>query len=187
VALLFAAIPLPALAADAANDVAAHMRSVEQARSHGPANARSDAERDLIQADLDFAADAQRRHVAEAFRDRFAPDGILIGPDEPVRFGREAAYQSMLQSRAQWHWAPVAARVDGDLGVTWGVAAILYRNAAGEQASIQTRYVTAWIRRDGRWEMWVDTGNVGPGPDLDSPAVAEVQRMPRNRDESLRR
>lgn len=186
--VLFAVGAAPAARAGQSGDeVAAHMRSVEQARHHGLANVRSRAERELIQADLDFAADAQRRHVAEAFRDRFAPDGILIGPDEPVAFGREAAYRSMLRSRAQWHWAPVAARVDGNLGVTWGVAAILYRNAAGEQRSIQTRYVTVWVREGGRWQMWVDTGNVGPGPDLSTPEVAELQRMPRNSEDRRRR
>lgn len=159
---------VPARAASP-DQVAAHMAVVERARAHGLATARSDAERELIQADLDFAADAQRRHVSEAFRDRFGPDGVLIGPDEPVAFGRDAAYASMQRSRADWHWAPIAARVNGDLGATWGVAAILYRNQAGEQASIQTRYVTVWERRNGRWEMWVDTGNSGPGPMMPSP------------------
>lgn len=159
-----ATAPTPAPALSAAEEVAAHMAAVERSRRHGLANARSDAERALIQADLDFAADARRRHVSEAFRDRFAPDGILIGPGEPVDFGRDAAYLNMQRSRADWHWAPAGARVDGDLGATWGVAAILYRNQAGEQRSIQTRYVTVWVRRDGRWEMWLDTGNTGPGP-----------------------
>ena len=149
--------------------VAVHMEAVERARRHGLATARTPAERDLVQADLDFAADAQRRHVSEAFRDRFAPDGVLIGPDEPVAFGRDAAYASMQRSRASWHWAPIGVRVNGDLGATWGVAAILYRNAAGEQASVQTRYVTVWERRDGRWQMWVDTGNSGPGPLMPNP------------------
>jgi ketosteroid isomerase-like protein len=157
-------------------EVAAHMAAVDRARAHGLATARSAAERELIQADLDFAADARNRHVSEAFRDRFGLDGILIGPDEPVAFGRDAAFRSMQRSRADWHWAPVAARVNGDLGATWGVAAILYRNAAGEQASIQTRYVTVWERRNGRWEMWVDTGNSGPGPtEFPGSAVASAR------------
>lgn len=168
-AIVFALTAMPSLTlaqASGAVSVETQLEAVQRARAAAHSRARSPAERELIQVDLDFADDARSRHVSEAFRDRFSPDGVLIGQEEPVAFGREAAYQLMRGSRAQWHWAPLGARADGNLGATWGVAAIVYRRDNGEMASIQTRYVTVWERRDGRWQMWVDTGNVGPAPQM---------------------
>ena len=175
--LIVAGGPVPA-AAPVLPHVADHLAVVRAAQAVALQNARSKGERELIKAELDFAADAQRRHVSEAFIARVAPDAVLIGQGDPVVIGAEAVGAEMRKSKASWHWSPIAARVNGDLGVTWGIAAVLYVNKEGQQTSIQTRYVTVWQRRARRWRIWLDTGNAGPATTelLDSPFVQSARR-----------
>ena len=128
-----------------------------------PRTHQSQGERELMEADLEFASDAKKRGVAAAFADRYHPDGKLIGPGAPVLVGPEAVRAALADDRSNWSWAPEEAAQAGDLGVTWGHATITYADAAGRPASVKTRYVTVW-RRDSSstWKIWIDIGNRAP-------------------------
>lgn len=124
------------------------------------ANAANDELRALYQADLDFSADARERHVSDAFADRFLEDGMTFSNGRAPVVGPEAIREAMKDGEAIWRWAPVAGKVDGDLGVTWG-RAFLYVPAKddAEPRTFRSRYVTVWERdEDGEWKIWIDLG-----------------------------
>lgn len=138
---------------------AAAVAEVDAARAAVLAKAKG-AERSLVEADLAFADDAAKRHVSDAFADRFLADGKLFPRGEAVTAGPEAIRALLKSSRATWHWAPVEARVSGDLGVTWGIAAIV----VGPGRVVRTRYVTTWRKQGKTWRIWLDIGSEGPAP-----------------------
>ncbi|HEY0011746.1 MAG TPA: DUF4440 domain-containing protein [Allosphingosinicella sp.] len=120
-------------------------------------------ERELMEADRRFAADAAERGVARAFAGRMHPEGKLISPDREIAVGPAGVAAALADDRSQWTWEPREAAVSGDLGVTWGEATIRWRNADGLPQQVRTRYTTVW-RRDaaGRWLIWLDIGNQAP-------------------------
>jgi ketosteroid isomerase-like protein len=119
---------------------------------------------ELIAADLAFADDALQRGAREAFTARMHPDGLLVSPGEPVAIGVAAINEALANDASEWRWTPLDARVDGDLGVTWGWAVIAWSDAAGERQWVHTRYTTVWRRHQGAWRIWIDIGNAGPPP-----------------------
>lgn len=139
--------------------VKAAIADVDAARA-ATARARGE-EKALMDADLAFAKDALDRHVSDAFADRFLADGKIFPAKEPVVVGAEAVRTALKDSRAKWHWAPVEARVSGDLGVTWGIAALTYERGGALQVH-RTRYVTVWRKQAGAWRIWLDIGSEGP-------------------------
>ncbi|GEM_PF-5595520 len=142
-----------------------HIAELEAARA-AALDAATIQQRDLMQADLEFAADARTRHVSDAFADRFLPDGKIFPEGAAPIVGPEAVRAALAGGEAQWFWAPLEARVSVDLGVTWGIAVILYDGEDGGTEVLRTRYVTVWTRDDGGpWRIWLDMGNDGPGPD----------------------
>jgi ketosteroid isomerase-like protein len=114
----------------------------------------------LYEADLDFAADASARHVADAFADRFLADGMMLPDGRPPVVGPDAVRAALKDSKAEWHWAPVEGKADKTLGVTWGRAFLVVRGADGEAAAtFRSRYVTVWAReKKGPWRIWIDLG-----------------------------
>ncbi len=114
----------------------------------------------LFEADLAFAADARERQVSDAFADRFLADGKTFPAGRPVVVGPEAVRESLKASKAEWYWAPVEGKVDGDLGVTWGYAFLVVRGEEGaEDETYRSRYVTVWSRdENGDWKIWLDLG-----------------------------
>lgn len=119
----------------------------------------------LLAADLAFNDDAQVRGLAAAFSSRFVDDGKLIGAGAPVAVGPAAVAETYQDSDVKLEWAPMEAVVDGNLGVTWGIAALEAQGKGGRMIAGSTRYVTVWKRQpDGDWKIWIDTGTSGPVP-----------------------
>ena len=122
--------------------------------------------RDLIQADLDFAALAGRATAPEAFRSYAAPDAIMLpgGGAEPRR-GPDAIAQGIGAGPASdWVWFPVVGEIaaSGDLGYTVGQAVISPRDGGDR---IYSKYLTVWRRTpDGRVRFLTDGGNPRPKP-----------------------
>jgi ketosteroid isomerase-like protein len=119
----------------------------------------------LLAADLAFNDDAQARGLSAAFADRFVDDGKLIASGAPVAIGPAAVAKTYQDTDLKVEWAPMEAVVDGDLGVTWGIAALETQGKGGRLIAGSTRYVTVWKRQaDGQWKIWIDTGASGPVP-----------------------
>lgn len=120
----------------------------------------SDDVKSIFEADLDFGADARKRHVSDAFADRFVADGKMFPDSQPIVTGPEAVREALKASKAEWYWAPVEGRADGDVGVTWGRAFLVVRGVEGRpDQTYRGRYVTVWTRDDdGAWKIWIDLG-----------------------------
>ena len=159
--------PHLAIAADAppAVDIAQARAKIVAAAAASRANAKTAEEKAIVEADLAFAADAQKRGAAAAFGDRMHPDGKMFPARAPIVVGPEAARAAFKDDKAHWEWAPVQAVANGDLGVTWGIALITEKGDDGKTVAVTTRYTTVW-RRDasGVWKIWIDVGTGGPLP-----------------------
>ena len=163
--MLFAAT---ATAADAPNvdaELAAARAKIAAAAAKSRANAKTAEEKAIVEADLAFAADAAKRGAAAAFGDRMHAQGKMFPPRQPIQIGPDAARALFKDDKALWEWAPVEAVANGDLGVTWGIAAISGKGDDGKPFAVTSRYTTVW-RRDasGAWKIWIDVGTGGPLP-----------------------
>lgn len=115
---------------------------------------------EVMQADRDFAAQAQMDGTAVAFRDWMAPDGAMLSG--PI-YGPEALLAVMNGGRATMEWGPVAGDVagSGDLGFTIGTAV----RTAETGARSYSKYLSIWRRQPGgAWRFVVDAGISRPAP-----------------------
>lgn len=156
IAAFAAAAPAAAAEVTVEEEIARIEALAEAARAaDGPADVKS-----LLEADLAFAADARARHVSDAFADRFLPDGKTFPDGQPIVVGPDAVRQALKDSQAEWRWAPVEAKVDGNLGVTWGRAFLVLRGGEEADRTYRSRYVTVWSRENENsdWKIWIDLG-----------------------------
>lgn len=131
------------------------------------AAAKTAEEKAVVEADLAFAADAKIRGSEEAFATAIHPDGKIFPPRQPIAVGVEATRAAFKDDKSLWEWAPVQVAASGDLGVTWGIAAISGTSEDGKGFAITTRYVSVWRKvPSGEWKMWLDVGTAGPLPDV---------------------
>ncbi len=118
--------------------------------------------RELVEADLDFAALAGRAGAPEAFGEFAAAEAVVFGGGT-VRRGPDAIRANLAAGPpADWAWYPVVVHVSagGDLGFTVGQAVI--RPRAGGEANY-SKYLTVWRRgSDGRIRFLTDAGNPRP-------------------------
>lgn len=113
----------------------------------------------LLAADRRFAADvaaAAGAARAQAWAGWFASDGRQLVPGRVV-VGREAVHDLMEPFFADpansLAWSPDQGGGAGDRGWTSG----RYVSRTGGSES-EGRYLTVWVRIDGRWQVDVDTG-----------------------------
>ena len=166
VAALLFAVPVFAADAPSAETTLAEARAkIAAAAAKARVNARSAEEKAIVEADLAFAADAAKRGAAAAFKANYHSQGKLLPARAPVAVGPEAVAAVFKDDTSLWEWAPVEAVANGDLGVTWGIAAISGKGEDGKPFAVTTRYTTVW-RKDagGAWKIWIDVGTPGPLP-----------------------
>ena len=166
VALALSAIPAFAADAPSAQAILAEARTkIAAAAAKARANAKTPEEKAIVEADLAFAADAAKRGAGAAFKAVYHSQGKLLPARAPVAVGPEAVAAVFKDDTSLWEWAPVEAVANGDLGVTWGIAAISGKGEDGKAFAVTTRYTTVW-RKDaaGVWKIWMDVGTPGPLP-----------------------
>lgn len=131
------------------------------------AAAKTPEEKAVVEADLAFAADAKGCGSEQAFATAIHPDGKMFPPRQPITVGVEATRAAFKDDKSLWEWAPVEVAASGDLGVTWGIAAISGTGEDGKAFAITTRYVSVWRKvPSGEWKIWLDVGTPGPLPDV---------------------
>ena len=146
-------------------DLAAARAKITAAAEKARANAKSEEEKAIVEADLAFAADAGKRGVEAAFLDVVHPEGKMFPRGAPVVIGAEGVKTLFKGDTSTWEWAPVEAVASGNLGVTWGIAAISGKDDKGALVVVTTRYTSVWRKDDGgKWKMWIDVGTSGPLP-----------------------
>ena len=156
----FAADNMPSVEAQ----LAAARAKVVAAAAQAKANARTAEEKAIVEADLAFAADAAKRGAEAAFGERIHPQGKMFPARQAMTVGPEAARALFKGDTSLWEWAPVEAVASGDLGVTWGIAAISGKGEDGKPFVVTTRYTTVWRKDDKGWKIWIDIGTPGPLP-----------------------
>lgn len=147
--------------------VLAEARPKIAAAAAAGAGAKSPDEKAVVAADLAFAADAKTRGAGPAFLAVAHPDIKKFPPRQPIVMGIDAVKAELKNDTALWEWAPIQVSAHGDLGVTWGIAAISGKGDDGKPFAITSRYVSVW-RKDasGAWKLWLDLGTTGPLPDV---------------------
>jgi len=163
------ALAPPAMAADEGPSVEASLAAarakIAAAAAKARANAHTVEEKAIVEADLAFAADAAKRGAETAFGERMLANGRLFPARQPIAVGPDAARTLFKGDASLWEWAPVEAVANGDLGVTWGIAAISGKGEDGKPFVVTTRYTTVWRKDDkGAWKIWIDLGTPGPLP-----------------------
>lgn len=111
---------------------------------------------EVMQADRDFNAMAQREGLDAAFREYAAEDSLLVTSRE-VHAGRAAAAAAFADwpPGARLEWAPETGRVSarGDMAWTWGNSVY----TAPDGARSEGRYVSVWTRDyRGAWRFAFD-------------------------------
>ncbi|HVZ99287.1 MAG TPA: nuclear transport factor 2 family protein [Caulobacterales bacterium] len=114
------------------------------------------AQEELLAADRDFNAMAQREGAPAAFEHYAASDAIMMSPDGPVT-GENVVQRQFVgwPQGAKLEWAPTIGRVSarGDIGWTTGDSTY----TAPDGAQRRGRYVTMWKRDfEGNWRFAFD-------------------------------
>lgn len=139
---------------DAAGRLALRLSELAGSRTEEELAAAAVAE--VMQADRDFAAMAQRAGVPAAFNEYAASDALMVTSDS-IRSGRAgvAARFQNWPDGARLEWAPETARVSarGDMAWTWGNSVYTAPDGARQPG----RYISVWTRDyEGRWRFAFD-------------------------------
>jgi ketosteroid isomerase-like protein len=127
-------------------------------RASNPARESASLEKELRDADLDFARQTAARRL-EGWMDFFADDASIIHDSQTVT-GKDALrafYQPVFANKDfSLTWSPNHAETskDGTLGYTFGE----YEVRNGTAISHGT-YTTVWRKIDGRWKVVLDLGS----------------------------
>lgn len=126
-----------------------------------PVDTKAQTER-LLQADRDFAAQADRIGAADAFFSYMTDDTIELGPDAPPVVGRSAIRERLKPLPPyRLRWVPNAGEVsdDGSMGWTWGKWEMVGPDKQVAPVS-HGKYLDVWrLQKDGSWKVVVDIGN----------------------------
>lgn len=124
---------------------------------------RSQALREMKQADIRFSALSQKAGMRKAFLAYLHSDGILLRADHPPIIGVDARkfLQNINDSSFHLTWQPRGADIASslDFGFTYGIYTMKTKDK-----TMQGTYVSIWKKeKDGNWKFVLDTGNPGLG------------------------
>lgn len=130
--------------------------------SSGPEHAPAEkARQEILQAEKDFAALAQREGVQAAFLAFAAEDAVLNRSDQIIhgRAAIRAYYEKSTLSEVSLNWAPdfVDAAASGDLGYTYGKYQFSAMDTTGQPIKAEGIFHTVWKKQtDGSWKFVYD-------------------------------
>jgi ketosteroid isomerase-like protein len=123
----------------------------------------ADARQEILRADAEFCALAQKAGVVPAIRAYSAPDAAFLDVAPSGLRGPDAAALHMdgLPPGAVLRWEPhfADASASGDFGYSRGTYELTLPRAGGPPVRHTGRYLTIWKRQpDGKWKLVFDTG-----------------------------
>lgn len=115
----------------------------------------------VAEAERNFAADAQKRTVQEAFLTAFAADGIMFRPT-PVN-ARESLTARAIPANANLVWTPTLTETAaaGDLAVSTGPSE---RGVRGQPPQGTGYFLSVWRAIGKEWKVVFDAGTGAPIP-----------------------
>ena len=127
--------------------------------------------RNVADAEIAFARDAQIRTVDEAFRSAFATDAIMFRP-LPVN-AHESLRARPIAADVRLVWTPATAETAaaGDLAVTSGPA---HRGKRGSAPTAGGSFLSVWRWNGKRWQVVFDAGTEGPFSNSIEPGIGSI-------------
>jgi ketosteroid isomerase-like protein len=120
-------------------------------RNHG-----ADDRSQITRTELDFAAMAAEKGIAEAFYE-YAADSAVINRGGSLIKGKEAIreyYRNNLRPGSRLLWTPDFADVSGNIGYTYGKYTFIVKDSTGNQHESHGIFHTVWQRQpDGTWRF----------------------------------
>src|SRR4029453_12433773 len=120
----------------------------------------------LKQIDLDFSHLSKEKGMKEAFLAYAAQDGVLLRPyNRPIE-GFSAIKKFLDEGNTDFllSWAPLysAVSLSGELGYTYGLFELTFKDDKGILNTRNGTYVSIWKKdSEGKWKFSLDTGNPG--------------------------
>jgi ketosteroid isomerase-like protein len=123
----------------------------------------------LKQADVDFSNYSKEKGVKDAFISYAASNAVLLRPFMMPVAGYDAVKKFMEEGDANFTltWAPLYGDVSdsGELGYTYGLYELTFKDEKGEEQLRKGTYVSIWKKdSNGSWKYVLDTGNPGLEP-----------------------
>jgi len=125
----------------------------------------------IIAADKTFSSLSEKNGVHKAFIQTIDSSCILLRANHKPIVGTNAIielYKKGDDSQYSLVWTPLSAEVaaSGDMGFTFGTYELNFKkeNTKPQKGT----YVSIWKKNpDGKWKLWLDTGNEGLGEYID--------------------
>ena len=126
----------------------------------GAATASSEAERELLRANEQYDEAIMRADVA-ALEQLFADEFIYTSPKAEVLDKKQqiAALRSGEVKLTGAKSDDVRIRIYGETAVMTG-RFTAKAERAGKSEAVEERYTAVWVRRDGRWQLVAEQGNL---------------------------
>ncbi len=124
----------------------------------------------LLQTDRDFAANSLEVGAADAFNMYLDQNAMQMPEGRYPVIGRDSIYEGMSKSKGKYTlgWSPMDGEVSssGDMGWTWGVSVLSWKDKDGVDQQAHGKYLNVWKKQaDGSWKVLVDIGNDNPTPE----------------------
>lgn len=142
-------------------------------------HAMSPSEAAIRQADADWAEAAATTSV-DAWMTYYAPEAVVLAPDQPIATSPQLIRQSVAKLLAlphlmiSWHPVKVDIAAAGDMAYVIGAYELSFDEANGARATDRGKLLEVWQKQaTGRWKCIVDTWN-SDGPATTATASAAV-------------
>ena len=123
----------------------------------------------IKQTDTEFSDLSKEKGMKEAFLSYMDTNGTLLRPYMMPVTGYENVKKLLDEGNTDFTltWTPLFADVGAslDLGYTYGIYEIVFKDESGALQSRNGTYVSIWKKQpDGKWKFVLDTGNPGLEP-----------------------
>jgi ketosteroid isomerase-like protein len=121
----------------------------------------------LIEADKSFSSLSEKTGIHKAFILYIDSSCILLRRNLKPIVGSNAIVAQFKKgddSQYSMIWKPISSEVaaSGDMGFTYGIYELSFKK--GNKALQKGTYVSIWKKTtNGKWKLWLDTGNEGIG------------------------
>ena len=122
---------------------------------------------DLIEVDKAFSTLSEKIGIHKAFLQTIDSSCVLLRRNLKPIVGSNAIvtlFKKGDDSQYTMVWKPLSAEVaaSGDMGFTYGIYELSIKK--GDTPPKKGTYVSIWKKNlDGKWKLWLDTGNEGIG------------------------
>lgn len=135
--------------------------------------AQTDTEKEkqvVKQADIDFSDYSKAHGFKDAFLEFMADDAVLLRDNSYPMEGAEKIREHFKNNKGGYTltWTPTFTSISEslDLGYTYGIYELNYKDEKGNPKKDGGTYITIWKKqKDGRWKFVLDAGNQGLEPE----------------------